>query len=79
MHEELLEPAIHGALLVGYSCVAVVLAIASTIVEYNSYLSLTAGEGLLGGWLGLVGLLILVFAYYVLRDKAAAEYRYLVG
>ncbi|ADJ15478.1 hypothetical protein [Halalkalicoccus jeotgali] len=79
MHEELLEPIVHGALLVGYGCLTIVLTAASTLAEYNGYLNATAGESLLGGWMGLVGLLLLVIAYSILHDKVLAEYRSLVG
>ncbi|KYH25576.1 hypothetical protein HAPAU_22500 [Halalkalicoccus paucihalophilus] len=74
-----IELLIHGLLLVGYGVLTVVLTAVSTFVEYNSYLSLSTGESLLGGWMALIGLLVFVFAYFVLRDKVVAEYRYLVG
>lgn len=73
-----IELLIHGLLLVVYGALTVALAIASTLVEYNSYLNLSAGDSLLGGWMALMGLLVLVFAYFVLRDKVVVEYRYLV-
>ncbi|MCL7418252.1 MAG: hypothetical protein M8354_10490 [Halalkalicoccus sp.] len=74
-----IELLIHGLLLVGYGVLTAALTAVSTLVEYNSYLNLSTGESLLGGWMALVGLLVFVFAYFVLRDKVVAEYRYLVG
>jgi hypothetical protein len=74
-----IELLIHGLLLVGYGVLTVVLTGVSTFVEYNSYLNLSTGESLLGGWMALIGLLVFVFAYFVLRDKVVTEYRYLVG
>lgn len=76
--DEFIELLIHGLLLVGYGALTVALTIVSTLVEYNGYLNLSTGEGLLGGWMALIGLLVLVFAYFVLREKVVAEYRYLV-
>ncbi|MFC6904577.1 hypothetical protein [Halalkalicoccus tibetensis] len=79
MHEELLEVVIHSALLALYSLLTVGLAAASALVEYRSYAALTTGEMLLAGWMAAIGLVVLVFAYFVLRDKALVEYRYLTG
>lgn len=74
-----IELLIHGLLLVGYGVLTVALTAVSTFVEYNGYLNLSTGESLLGGWMALIGLLVFVFAYFLLRDKVVAEYRYLVG
>lgn len=79
MHEELLELAVHSALLALYSLLTVVLAAVSALVEYRSYLEITGGDMLLAGWMAAIGLVVLAFAYFVLRDKALVEYRYLTG
>lgn len=79
MHEEFLELAIHSVLLVFYSGVTASLAAASVLVEYRSYTIVTSGDMLLAGWMAAIGVLVLVFAYFVLRDKALAEYRYVAN
>lgn len=79
MHEGLLELAVHSALLALYSLLTVVLAAVSALVEYRSYLEITGGDMLLAGWMAAIGLVVLAFAYFVLRDKALVEYRYLTG
>lgn len=79
MYEELVEPALHAALLVCYSVLTVILTAASAIVEYRSYTIVNSGDVLLAGWEAVIGLVILVFAYYMLRDKVMAEYRHLTG
>ncbi len=77
MYEELVEPAFHAVLLVCYSALTVLLTAASAIVEYRSYLIVSSGDFLLAGWEAVIGLVILVFAYFMLSDKAMAEYRHL--
>lgn len=79
MYEELVEPAFHAVLLVCYSALTVFLTAASAIVEYRSYTVVSSGDVLLAGWEAVIGLVILVFAYYMLRDKVLAEYRHLTN
>lgn len=79
MYEEFIEVGVHAALLVFYSALTVVLTAASALVEYRSYTVVSSGDVLLAGWMAVIGLVVLVFAYFVLRDKAMAEYRYLTG
>jgi hypothetical protein len=79
MYEEFAEVAVHAALLVFYSALTVVLAAASALVEYRSYAVVSSGDVLLAGWMAVIGLVVLVFAYFVLRDKAMVEYRHLTG
>lgn len=79
MHEELFELVVHSALLALYSLITVALAATSAFVEYRSYLEITGGDMLLAGWMAAIGLVVLAFAYFVLRDKALAEYRHLTG
>lgn len=79
MREEFIELALHTLLLVFYSGLTVSLTAVSAVVEYRSYMAGNAGDVLLAGWMAIIGLVVLVFAYFVLRDKAMAEYRYLTG
>lgn len=79
MQEEFLELAIHSLLLAFYGVLTAGLTAVSALVEYRSYLTVAGGDLLLAGWMAAIGLVVLVFAYFVLRDKAMAEYRYLTG
>lgn len=79
MYEEFVEVAIHAALLAFYSVLTVALAVVSAVVEYRSYTVVGSGDVLLAGWMAVIGLVVLVFAYFVLSDKAMAEYRQLTG
>lgn len=79
MYEELIEMAVHALLLVFYGVLTVSLTAASALVEYRSYTIVSSGDVLLAGWMAVIGLVVLVFAYLVLRDKAMAEYRHLTG
>lgn len=79
MYEELIEVAVHIVLLVFYSVLTVSLAAASALVEYRSYTIVSSGDVLLAGWMAVIGLVVLAFAYFVLSDKAMAEYRHLTG
>lgn len=79
MYEELIEVAVHSLLLVFYSVLTVSLTAASALVEYRSYTIVSSGDVLLAGWMAVIGLVVLVFAYLVLSDKAMAEYRHLTG
>ncbi|MCH7660798.1 MAG: hypothetical protein IH933_09545 [Euryarchaeota archaeon] len=76
MQEELLELTIHSVLLVFYSVLTAGLTAVSALVEYRSYTIVTGGDMLLAGWMALIGLLVLAFAYFVLRDKAMVEYQH---
>lgn len=76
MQEEVLEIAIHSVLFVFYSVLTAGLTAVSVLVEYQSYNTVSSGEMLLAGWMAAIGLVILVFAYFVLRDKAMVEYRH---
>jgi hypothetical protein len=77
VQEEVLELAIHSVLLVFYTVLTAGLTGVSAFVEYRSYTVVTGGDMLLASWMAAIGLVVLVFAYFVLRDKAMAEYRYL--
>lgn len=79
MYEEFVEVAVHALLLVFYSVLTVSLTAVSALVEYRSYTVVSSGDVLLAGWMAVIGLVVLVFAYFVLRDKAIAEYRHLTG
>jgi hypothetical protein len=79
MQEELLELAVHSLLLAFYSVLTAGLTAVSALVEYRSYLTVVGGDLLLAGWMAAIGLVVLAFAYFLFRDKAMAEYRYLTG
>lgn len=74
MHEELIELAVHlfGALL--YTSAGVLLTGAGVFLEYQGYLFISNGEGALAAWMGLLGVLLFVFGFLVLRDKARGEW-----
>lgn len=78
MHEEVFELAFHSVLLLFYSVLTAGLTAVSALVEYRSYTTaMSGGDLLLAGWIAAIGLLVLAFAYFVLRDKALVEFRYL--
>jgi hypothetical protein len=79
MQEEVLELVIHSVLLVFYTVLTASLTGVSALVEYRSYTVVTGGDMLLAGWMAAIGFVVLVFAYFVLRDKAMVEYRYLAN
>lgn len=79
MHEEFIETALHGLLLVFYSALTVCLTAASAIVEYRSYTVVSSGDVLLAGWMAAIGLVVLGFAYLILRDRSMTQYRQLTG
>ncbi|WP_122088421.1 hypothetical protein [Halalkalicoccus subterraneus] len=79
MQEEFLELAIHTLLFALYGVLTAGLTAVSALVEYRSYLTVTGGDLLLAGWMAAIGVVALTFAYFLLRDKAMIEYRYLTG
>lgn len=75
MHEGLTELVVHGLLLLAYTGLAGLLAVGGIAMEYYGYVTAVSGESLLALWLAVIGLVVLVFAYFIVRDKVLVEYR----
>ena len=68
-----MEVGVHLLLLTGYAVIAGTLTIGGLFLEYQGYLVALAGEPLLAMWIGGIGLVILAFAFLVVRDKVLVE------
>jgi len=75
MYEEAVELLLQGVVVLGYAVVAVVFAGLGAFFEYRSYLFLDGGEALLSAWMGGLGLVLLAFAFLIVRDKLPATVR----
>ena len=73
MYEEGVEVIVHLLLLAGYTMLAGALAVGGLFIEYQGYVVALAGDPLLALWIGGIGAIFLVLAYFVLRDKVVPE------
>lgn len=74
MKEELIDVILHAVVFVGYTLVSAVFAGVGALFEYKGYLSLTSGETFVAVWIGILGGVLLAFAYSILSDKATVAF-----
>lgn len=74
MHESILDLFFQAVTLLLYMVAGTVLAGFGAVFEYRSYMFISGGEQLLAVWMGGLGLLLLAFAYFIWRDKAAGAF-----
>ena len=73
MREGVAELMVHIIVLVAYTILAGILAIIGLAIEYKGYAFALAGETLLGAYVALFGLLLLIVAVLIVRDKLLAD------
>lgn len=69
MRENALELVVQLLMLGGYGVAALIAGTIGIVIEYNSYLYAMGGEYRLAAWIGVFGLVALVFAYLIVTDK----------
>ena len=69
MREDLLEVLIHTLMIGLYGVAALVTGAVGLIIEYHSLLYLLGGDYQMAGWVGVFGLIALIFAYLIFTDK----------
>ena len=74
MRETLLELLLQAVSLAVYLVAGAVLAGLGALFEYQSYLFISSGEQLLAAWMAALGIVMLTFAYLIVRDKAGTAY-----
>lgn len=75
MREGLLELVGHVVLLVLYGVGALVTGFIGLLIEYQSYVHAIGGEYRLATWLGVIGGIVLLFGYLIVRDKVLPTVR----
>lgn len=79
MYEGLLESGIQLGMVAAYTCIASLLTVAGTFVEYNSVLNATEGQYLMAAWLACIGGVILYFGILLCRRKLLGQYTRLLA
>lgn len=79
MNGSLVDLLVQLALVAVYAVLAAVLGAVGLYVEYHSLLYATAGDLQMGAWTAVFGLMALVFAYLLFRDRVVPTARTLVG
>jgi len=69
MRDSLIEAFIELSVFLLYGIATTMLAVLGTLFEYRSYLMTSNGETAIGLWIGGLGVVLLVFAYRIGRDK----------
>ena len=74
MKESLIDLLLHGLLLVSYSILTALLAVAGALAEYHSYLISITGVTTMTFWLAGFGLVCFTAAYLIATDKLPDTY-----
>lgn len=67
--ESLREPVVDAAVTVGYALASLLLTAAGLDAEYLGFARFGAGETVIGLWFGFMGLIALVAAGLLVRDR----------
>lgn len=74
MYEELVELLLHAVVFLSYAAAGVLFAGLGALFEYRSYLFISSGDTVVALWIGALGLVMLAFAYLIVRDKATGSF-----
>jgi hypothetical protein len=72
MQEEFVEFGLVVAEFLLYGMMTTLLAGTGVVLEYQSYV--TSGDQIVATWLGVMGLVLLTFAYLLARDRLGGAY-----
>ncbi len=75
MKASVMEVLVHFLLILLYGIVAAILGIVGLYVEYYSVITAIAGDMVMGIWTGVFGLILIAFAYLIVRDRAVPTAR----
>ncbi|MEF8901403.1 MAG: hypothetical protein V5A25_09300 [Halovenus sp.] len=74
MYKELIELLLHAVVFLSYAAAGAVVAGLGALFEYRSYLFINNGDTVVALWIGALGLVMLAFAYLIVRDKATESF-----
>ena len=69
MRENFIEMLLHSGILLIYSIGAAITTAVGLAIEYFSYLNLVTGDYLMAGYFGVLGLVVLGFAYLIVTNE----------
>lgn len=69
MRENIIEMLLHVGILLIYGISAVIATAVGVAIEYFSYINLVTGDYQMAGYFGVLGLVVLGFAYLIVTNE----------